>query len=118
MAYELVIGDQAYQLTATSQDGQWTAYAVRAGSGDRFGAHFTGPTEADAIARLTAWLGWQREHAVALAVLQSAEQAFHRTIAGSAFVNASEAVESQQESLNEVEAARVRLDEVRARQPV
>ena len=83
-----------------------------------------GPTETDVVTRLTAWLEWQSEHAAALAALQSAEQSFHRTIAGSAFVNANEGptvMELQKESkksLDHVEAARVRLDEVRARQPV
>ncbi len=115
---DLVVGTETYRLIATPRGGQWTAHAVRAASGDRFGTDFSGPTEADVVARLTAWLEWQREHADALAALQSAEQAFHRTIAGSAFTDASEAVELQRESLDHVEAARVRLDEIRARQPV
>jgi hypothetical protein len=115
---DIAVGTETYRLVVSGQGGQWTAHAVHAVSGDRFGTTFTGPTETDVVARLTAWLEWQRDHSAALAALQSAEQAFHRTIAGSAFINASEAVESQQESLNEVEAARVQLDEVRARQPV
>ena len=66
------------------------------------------------------WLEWQREHAAALAALQQAQRAYHRTITGSAFVGPTEgpsAVEIQQESLREDEAARVRLDAVRARRP-
>ena len=66
------------------------------------------------------WLEWQHEHAAALAALQEAQRAYHRTITGSAFVGPTEgpsAVEIQQESLREVEAARVRLDAVRARRP-
>ena len=46
--------------------------------------------------------------------------AYHRTIAGSAFANPSEgpsAIELQKESLEAVEAARIRLDEIRARRP-
>jgi hypothetical protein len=115
---DFAVGTETYRLVVSGQGGQWTAHAVHAVSGDRFGTTFTGPTEAGVVARLSAWLAWQREHAVALAALQSAEQAFHRTIAGSAFANASEAVENQKASLDQVEAARVRLDDVRARQPV
>jgi hypothetical protein len=66
------------------------------------------------------WLEWQREHAAALEALQQAQRAYHRTIAGSAFASPTEGpspVEMQKESLAAVEAARVRLDEIRARQP-
>jgi hypothetical protein len=66
------------------------------------------------------WLEWQHEHAAALAALQGAERAYHRTLAGSAFADPSEgptAIELQKESLEQVEAARTRLDEVRARRP-
>jgi hypothetical protein len=115
---DFAVGTETYRLVVSGQGGQWTAHAVHAASGDRFGTAFTGPTEADVVARLSAWLEWQREHAAALAALQLAEQAFHRTIAGSAFANVGEAVENQKASLDQVEAARVRLDEVRARQPV
>jgi hypothetical protein len=69
---------------------------------------------------MSAWLDWQQEHAAALEVLQNAERAYHRTIAGSAFASPIEGpspVEMQKESLAAVEAARVRLDEVRARKP-
>src|ERR687887_107051 len=48
------------------------------------------------------------------------EREYHRTIAGSAFANPTEGptpLELQKESLEAVEAARVRLDEIRARQP-
>jgi len=67
-----------------------------------------------------AWKAWQREHTQALAALQEAQRAYHRTIAGSAFASPTEgasAIEMQKESLDAVEAARVRLDEVRARKP-
>jgi hypothetical protein len=66
------------------------------------------------------WLAWQREHAAALEALQQAQRAYHRTIAGSAFASPTEgpsAIELQKESLDAVEAARVRLDEIRARRP-
>ena len=66
------------------------------------------------------WQEWQREHAAALEALQQAQRAYHRTIAGSAFASPTEgpsAIELQKESLDAVEAARVRLDEIRARKP-
>ena len=109
-----------YRIDARERDGQWIARARRDDTGDPFGIECAGATEGHAIARLTAWLDWQREHAAALDALQQAEQAYHRTIAGGAFVSASEgpsAVEVQKDSLEAVEAARVRLDDVRARKP-
>jgi hypothetical protein len=66
------------------------------------------------------WQAWRREHAEALAVLQDAQHAYHRTIAGSAFASPIEgpsSMELQKESLDALETARRRLDEVRARQP-
>jgi hypothetical protein len=110
----------SYRIGTCERDGQWIAEARRDDTGDPFGIECAGATEADAVARLTAWLDWQREHAAALEALQEAEQAYHRTIAGSAFLSASEgpsATEVQKESLDAVEAARLRLDEVRARKP-
>ena len=66
------------------------------------------------------WREWQREHAAALEALQEAQRAYHRTIAGSAFASPTEgpsATEMQKESLDAVEAARIRLDEIRQRKP-
>ena len=66
------------------------------------------------------WIAWQREHAAALEALQEAQRAYHRTIAGSAFASPTEgptAIELQKESLDLVEAARIRLDEIRSRKP-
>ena len=66
------------------------------------------------------WLDWQRAHAEALEALQRAEQAYHRTIAGSAFASPTEGpspIELQKDALDVVEAARVTLDEIRARRP-
>jgi hypothetical protein len=117
---QVSIGDRRFNLTAIERGGQWIAHAVREDNGDRFGIECSGESEADAIGRLTEWLEWQHEHAAALDALQRAEREYHRTIAGSAFVNPTEgpsALEQQKESLEAVEAARVRLDEVRARQP-
>jgi hypothetical protein len=109
-----------YRLVASQRDGQWIAVAERADTGDRFGIECAGGSEADAVDRLARWLEWQSEHTAALAALQRAEHAYHRTIAGSAFASPTEgpsAIELQKESLEQVEEARVRLDDVRARKP-
>ena len=114
------IGKLDLTLQATERDGQWVARAVRDDNGDPFGIECAGATETEAIARLARWLEWQREHTDALDALQQAERAYHRTIAGSAFSSPTEgptALEMQKESLDLVEAARVRLDEVRGRRP-
>jgi hypothetical protein len=109
-----------YRLVASQRDGQWVASAERADTSERFGIECAGASEAEAVDRLARWLDWQGEHAAALAALQRAEQAYHRTIAGSAFASPTEgpsAVEMQNESLEQVEEARLRLDEIRARKP-
>lgn len=109
-----------YRLRAVERDGAWTAYAERLDTGDRWGIEQSGPTEARALERLRQWLDWQHEHAEAIEALQHAERMYHRAIAGGAFAAPGEgaiAVEMQRESLDAVEAARVRLDDVRARRP-
>jgi hypothetical protein len=114
------IGDTAYRLISAERDGQWLAHAEREATGDPFGIEWSGASEADAVERLTRWLEWQTDHAAALDALQRAEHAYHRIIAGSAFASPTEgpsAIELQKESLDAVEAARVRLDEIRARRP-
>ena len=114
------IGQTTFTLQATERDGQWLARAARDDNGDPFGIECAGATEAEAIARLTRWLDWQAEHTAALEALQQAERAYHRTIAGSAFASPTEgpsAIEVQKESLDAVEGARVRLDEIRGRRP-
>jgi hypothetical protein len=117
---DIVIGDRRYRLLTIERDGRWTAHAERDDTGDPFGVECTGGSEQEATARLTRWLEWQAEHTAALEDLQRAERAYHRTIAGSAFASTTEgpsALEMQKDSLDAVEAARVRLDEVRARKP-
>src|SRR5262245_16525695 len=99
---------------------QWIARAVDDRHGDPFGVECAGATKEEATARLQRWLDWQREHAAALEALQQAERAYHRTIAGSAFASPADgvsAIEMQKESLEAVDSARVRLDEVRLRKP-
>jgi hypothetical protein len=120
MMKQISIGEAQYQVTCEQRSGQWWARATRGATGDPFGVECTGPTEADAVARMGQWLEWQSEHAAALDALQRAERAYHRTIAGSAFASPTEgpsAIELQKESLDALEAARVRLDEIRVRQP-
>jgi hypothetical protein len=108
------------RVITIERDGQWIARALREDTGDPFGIECAGPTPREAADRLQRWLAWQREHAAALEALQQAERAYHRTIAGSAFANPAEGpspIELQKESLDALEAARERLDEVRARRP-
>ena len=110
----------ACRIETLERDGRWIARARREETGDLFGIECAAATEGEAVARLTEWLDWQREHAEALAALQQAERAYHRTIAGSAFASATEGpspTEMQKESLDALEAARLRLDEVRGRRP-
>jgi len=117
---EISIADHRYRIIATDHDGQWVARAERMDTGDRFGIECAGTSADDAAERLARWLEWQHEHSEALEDLQRAERAYHRTIAGSAFASPTEgpsAIEMQKESLEAVEEARVRLDQIRARRP-
>ena len=117
---EVVAGGVRYSIRAVEREGAWLAHAERADSGVRFGVEATAATELAAIEQIASWLLWQAEHAAAFEALQLAERDYHRTLAGSAFVSPVEgpsALERQNESLEKVEAARVRLDDVRARQP-
>jgi hypothetical protein len=117
---EIAIADVRYRIVVLERDGQFVAHAVRVDNGDRFGLDCAGASGAEAAGRVVRWLEWQHDHVAALEDLQRAEHAYHRTIAGSAFSSPTEgpsAIEMQKESLDAVEAARVRLDEVRARRP-
>ena len=117
---QISFGGVQYRLAASEREGQWVAHAFRDDNGDPFGIECAGTTENEALDRLARWLEWQYEHATALEALQRAEHAYHRTIAGSAFASPTEGptpLELQKESLEAVESARIRLDEVRARRP-
>jgi hypothetical protein len=117
---EISIGAVRYRIPATERDGQWIARAERTDTGDRFGIECAGASPDEAVGGVERWLAWQHEHVAALEDLQRAERAYHRTIAGSAFASPTEgpsAIEMQKESLEAVEAARIRLDEIRARRP-
>jgi len=118
---EISVGARTYRLIAVGREGAWTAHAERAGNGDWFGIECSGESEAAAIDRLERWLTWQHQHSSALDELQQAERSYHRTIAGSAFGNPVEGptpIELQKASLEQLEAARVRLDTIRARKPL
>lgn len=68
-----------------------------------------------------AFAAWQREHTTALAELQDAQRAYHRTVAATAFQAAADepsAEEMRRASLDALDAARIRLDDVRARRPL
>ena len=117
---EISVGAVRYRIPATERDGQWIARAERTDTGNRFGIECAGASPDEAVGGVERWLVWQHEHVAALEDLQRAERAYHRTIAGSAFASPTEgptAIEMQKESLEAVEAARVRLDEIRARRP-
>ena len=117
---EVSIGEKKYRIDAVERDGRWIARAVQVETGDAFGTECAGETKGAAIERLAQWLDWQHEHAAALEALQQAERAYHRTIVGSVFANPTEgltAIELQKDSLEQVEAARLRLDELRSRKP-
>jgi len=117
---EMVVGGVSYRIVVVERDGQHVAHAERADNGDRFGIDCAGDSREDAATRLKRWLEWQYEHVSALAELQRAEHAYHRTIAGSAFASPGEgpsAIEMQKESLEVLEAARLRLDDIRGRRP-
>jgi hypothetical protein len=114
----IAAGAAWYTVSADLRGERWSAQAVHAESGERFGIECVGGTASEAIDALTRWLTWQSEHAAALRTLQEAQQVYHRTLAASAFgAEHGSAVDLQRESLEQVEAARVRLDEVRARRP-
>ena len=109
-----------YRIIVVERDGQWIASAEQDGSGKPFGIECVGASKDGVTARPTRWLDWQREHATALEALQEAERAYHRTIAGSAFASPIEGpspLEMQKDALRLVEAARVRLDDIRDRRP-
>jgi hypothetical protein len=118
---DVSVGAVRYHITAVERDGQWVAHAARTDTGARFGVECGGASAEEACDRVACWLAWQDEHASALEDLQRAEHAYHRTIAGSAFsspVEGPSALEMQKESLEALEAARLRLDEIRSRRPV
>jgi hypothetical protein len=64
------------------------------------------------------WARWQRAHAAALQTLQDAQRAYHRTLGTGALDSAhGPSNDSRKNALLAVDLARIRLDEIRARQP-
>jgi len=100
--------------------GRWIARAFRDDTGDPFGIECVAPTHDEAVASLTRWLDWQREHTSALDALQQAERVYHRAVADSAFTvsaDQADADERRAVSLDAVDRARRHLDQVRAQKP-
>jgi hypothetical protein len=103
-----------FVIAAAPIGDRWTARAERSPRGTRFGPACTGSTEAEAIDRMAVWLAWQADHVRALEALQQAERDWHRAIAGTFAEGAGDRPDP---ALSLIEAARVRLDEIRARRP-
>jgi hypothetical protein len=117
---DIEIAGHRFRLIVTERDGRWRAHAVRVDGGDQFGPEETGATEHEACERLSRWIAWQHEHAAALEALQAAERTYHRSVAGAAFAadpDAGAGADLRRESLEQPDAARTRLDEIRARRP-
>jgi hypothetical protein len=118
MQQTILIGGTTYSIDVIERQGKWCAEARQAPSGMRMGPTATAATAEEAVAQLQRWLAWQREHQEALTALQTAQQAYHRAIAGSAFSSGlAEATELQHEALQKIEEARLRLEDVRQAQP-
>jgi hypothetical protein len=105
-----------HRIIAVERGGEWHAHAERLDTGDPFGIDCRGASQAEATARMTAWLAWQQAHVEALHALQDAERAFHRIVANSAFAGGAPSPE-RRESLAVLDAARRALDAIRARRP-
>ncbi len=115
-----VVRGQTFNIRVSRRDGRSVAHAVRAETGDRFGADFAGGSDDEAVACLTKWLEWQSGHATALEALQEAERAYHRAVASHMLAgerDRSSTGQERTECLERVASARKRLDEVRARRP-
>ena len=123
---QVTIADRRFNLTSIERAGQWIAHAIREDNGERF--LFFCKAVLAALPKLPHWPDmlhtndWQTGLLPVLLreTTPRAERDYHRAIAGSAFANPTESpgpFELQKESLEAVEAARVRLDEIRARKP-
>jgi hypothetical protein len=116
---QIVIGEARYRIRTEGRLDRWVAQAELESTGERFGPEITADTAQAAIDQAAAWLGWQAEHGRALDVLQQAERAYHRAVAGHAFAGSEQpaAGEVQRGLLEHVDTARRALDFVRARRP-
>jgi hypothetical protein len=115
---ELTLGSTTYHVISAQRADGFVAYAQRADNNERFGIETAGATADEAESRLAQWLEWQYEHTQALDALQEAERQYHRAMAGAAFASSADAAAGKSRaSLESVNAARLHLDEVRARRP-
>jgi len=115
---ELTVGPATYRLVTVERDAHFLAYAVRLDTNERFGIETMADDPEEAQRRLTAWLEWQYEHTQALEALQQAERTYHRAVAGVAFATTDhDSTEAARLSLESVNAARAKLDDVRTRRP-
>ncbi len=118
---QVEIAGVAYRLVAVPRDGRWRAYALRAGTGEQFGPDLHGATESEARDRLERWLEWQHAHSAALLELQEAQHAYHRSVSDTAFAGHESGgragSDTRRDALEAVDAARARLDDLRARRP-
>jgi hypothetical protein len=116
---DVTIGSTLYDLGTTERNGQFTAHAVTGETRERFGIETSAGSAAEALDKLTRWLEWQHEHTQALAALQQAERAYHRAMGDAAFAVARDinAPDVSKTSLEQVDAARRALDDVRGRRP-
>lgn len=116
---EHTIGSTVYDLGTSEANGRFTAHAVTGEKRERFGIETSGGSAAEALDKLTRWLEWQHEHTQALAALQQAERAYHRALGDAAFAIARDlhAPDVSKASLEQVDAARRALDDVRGRRP-
>jgi hypothetical protein len=116
----VTVGDRTFRIHAVEQPGSWLAHAVSLEHGDRCSEDMAAPTETEAMDRVRRWLEWQRDHAMALAELQTAQRAYHRTITDVAFASradSEQAPHARPTALALVDAARAKLDAMRACRP-
>jgi hypothetical protein len=117
---DVTAGGRSYSVVAERRASDWLARAQRADNGDPFGVECAGASEGEATTRMVLWLEWQSEHASALDSLLQAERVYHRLVAGTAFSAAADRAtptELHNDALDAVEAARIRLDDIRSRRP-
>ena len=112
------VGEVDYRIVTVEQGQTSSAHAVRADTGERFGIEATAASVEEAQQALVRWLEWQHEHTQALETLQQAERVYHRAMAGAAFASADAVpADDARSALEQVNAAREILDQVRARRP-
>jgi hypothetical protein len=109
-----------YRVERAQDAGRWTAHLVDVATGHRFGMTFGGATEAEAVARVERWSGWQRDHDAALRRLQTAVRDYYRAETEGGLTAAHEDIaddERRLTALERLDRARVELDAVRRRRP-